>query len=212
MVITYKAHNIFLKISHLTGYLFHPLLITLYVAIVALFGDTYLNSPDISLRFKLILLLYIALSTVVIPLIALYLLYFFKFITSFKNPTRSDRVFPLLIVAICYLACTFIYGDIVGQMFARKLFFTISLVVSVINILTLYYKVSLHAIGAATALALLIGFNHMGYGEMETEIIITIIISGFLATSILYLEKNTMTEIALSYAFGLFFTLFILWI
>lgn len=212
MMITDKINNILLKFSQVTSYLLHPLLTTLYIAIIVLFGDTYLNSSNISLQFKLILLLYIALLTVVVPLLSFYLLYAFKLVSSFKLPTRSDRIIPLLVITICYLVSMYVFSGMIGQMLAQKLFFTIAIVASVANIVTFYDTISLHSLGAAVAVAFLIAFDYVGYGDMETPIIVAVILSGLLATCRLYLAKHALTEIALSYIVGLLTTLILLWI
>ncbi|MEG1648535.1 MAG: hypothetical protein RR277_01440 [Rikenellaceae bacterium] len=209
---TDKVNNIFTKFSQTISYLLHPLLIMLYIAMVVLFGNTYINSPDISLKFKLILLGIIAFMTVVVPLVSFYILHCLKLVSNFRLPLRNDRIFPLLIVAISYLACMFICSQYIGKVFAQKTFFTIALLVSVTNVLTFNLRISFHAVGIAAALAFFIALSYIGYGDMQNVIIATLLLSGLLSTCRLYLGKHNITEVSLSYLFGLLFTLLILWL
>ncbi|MEG1935798.1 MAG: hypothetical protein RR141_07365, partial [Rikenellaceae bacterium] len=140
------------------------------------------------------------------------ILHCLKLVSNFRLPLRNDRIFPLLIVAISYLACMFICSQYIGKVFAQKTFFTIALLVSVTNVLTFNLRISFHAVGIASALAFFIALSYIGYGDMQNVIIATLLLSGLLSTCRLYLGKHNITEVSLSYLFGLLFTLLILWL
>ncbi len=164
----------------------------------------YYRMQSYNFHYKIYLLIYVLILDIAIPIMAFKILKIFKIISNLQLENAKERTFPYIIMLIVYSFTGFLFFRIPYMPpFIYGLFISISLIVLIISILNNFLKVSAHsaAVSAASVWFYII-FRTL---EINTSnlLIISIIISGLVMSSRLYLKVHTQSEIYLGFLVGL---------
>ena len=144
-------------LAYTISVLFHPLLIPSYALITLLAINPFMFGVN-NIWGNEIILLQVFLSTFLLPSFSLLMLRQLDFIKSIELEDREDRIIPFIVIGIFYigLAVFFIktpnHSPLILSAFILGA--TISLWVSFI--INLFTKISLHAVGIAGLLAIVV--------------------------------------------------------
>ncbi|HET9054308.1 MAG TPA: phosphatase PAP2 family protein [Cyclobacteriaceae bacterium] len=147
--------------ARIISYVFHPLLMGTYLFALLVFLLPAALYPINSGSWFLFLTLFFII-TVVIPVFLLSFLRISGLVKSFQLESRQERVFPFIIILLLYGAFTYIltYQSKIGtdDNVFKFLLIIDSLVLAGVFI-TLFYKVSVHAIGIMGLAGILMPLN-----------------------------------------------------
>jgi len=144
------------RVLKIISLLFHPLFFPVYILLALLFFPWYLASL-LPLQEKLMMMGTVVLTTVLVPLLFIYVLYRKKIIRSLYLESRPERIYPLLTVAVCYYITYYLLkGYPVSMLFSYYMLGCTFLAILSL-ILTFSLKISLHMVGTGGFLGMLVG-------------------------------------------------------
>lgn len=161
----------------------------------------WLVPTELSLKFssenKFRLLLIIFLITTILPLISIILMKLTKGISSILMQEREDRVIPFFLVAIYYAVAAYLLTARVslGGLFDLVML-TITSVVILSAIITVFWKISVHSMGVAGVLGVLMGMNaHAPDVKFYWPIMLWAVILGGTMSARIFLNAHRPTEV-----------------
>jgi hypothetical protein len=165
----------------------------------------------IPMKVKLLLSGLVFLTTVLLPMLIVFLLYRLKLVKSFYLESREERIYPLLAVAVFYyltyyLLKSFSISFIFSYYMLGSTFLTI-----LAMIISFYRKISLHMIGIGGMLGLLMGLSLNLNLDLTWYVISAIILGGFLGFARIQSNSHKPSEIYSGFLVGasVMFLLFI---
>ena len=144
------------RVLKIISILFHPLFFPVYTLLALLFFPWYLASL-LPLPAKLMMMGTVVLTTVLVPLLFIYVLYRKKIIRSLYLESRPERIYPLLTVAVCYYITYYLLKEYPVSMLFSYYMLGCTFLAILSLILTFYMKISLHMVGTGGFLGMLVG-------------------------------------------------------
>ena len=126
-------------------------------------------------------------------------LWAFKFsasITSFEMLDRKERVLPFFFISIIYCLPTYLfYTKIKVNNTVLIIFATISILLLLLTIITIFWKISLHSTGISGMIGFIVAIN-IKYPDNDLiyPLIILILLAGAVMSSRLYLNCHRPEE------------------
>lgn len=165
--------------------LFHPLTMVGWVVVMVMFS---LASPlAYPAPVRWFVLGTVVLMTIGVPLLFWWLVRLFGARGEGQTMERRTSIMMLVLVAICYTCCGWVFDDIVVLYLVRKILYTSTAVVALLLLFELFYPLDYHT----TALGALLGIMWMllivGNVGLLAPFIAGIVAVGAVATSRLYL-------------------------
>ena len=187
----------------LLSYIFHPIFIPIYcIAFLVMVHPTYFSG--FSMQQKKFTIVIASLNLVFFPLMAILLLKAVGFIQSIFLHTQKDRIIPYMAYGIfSFWAYTVFKGQPIYPPIVASFILGIFLAGSGGLIANIYFKISMHALGAGgfTGLFLIISFgNSMA---MIWPLALAICISGMVCTARMLLNSHTEKEIYTGFLLGI---------
>ena len=181
---------------------FQPLLMPALVFGLLLFVVP--EATSIPEEFKTQIFYLIVLSTLLIPMITIIGLRLSGMVKSLHLPKKQDRLVPFIITGIYFLMTTyFLFQKSELDPILWKGMAVLSFSVVVLTVVTLFWKMSAHMIGLGGLLGviLLLGKLFPTFNELY-PLLLTIVLSGTVASSRLYLEAHRPLEVYLGFVTG----------
>ncbi len=189
--------------ANLISYIFHPLFLPLYSIVFLMWCNPYYYSK-LGSGLSNIILLNVIVNTILLPIIVLLGLQKSKVLDDFKLEKRKQRAIPFIAV-LFFFFWTFI-------VFLKKDFFPIGLtpvmlgavlclaIAYVVNIL--YFKVSLHTIGAGAFVAIVLFASSTSLYALGSVLVLSIFLGGLIGFSRLALNAHSLREVNYGYILG----------
>lgn len=181
---------------------FHPLLMPIVGVLIIFNTDSYINYA-IPVDLKKAVVLLIAVSTFVTPLLISLLLLQRKIIKSLEMETAKERIIPYTFTIIFYVFTLYmlkraplppiVFYFIIGATFSVILAF-------VINI---KWKISAHMIGIGGLIGALIAISLKMEVYVTQYIVIALIAAGLIGSSRLILKAHTQSQLYVGFLVGL---------
>lgn len=198
------------RIARLLTILFHPLLVPFYMLIILL-NINILFAMLIPVKVKLALSGLVFLTTILFPLLVIFLLYRMKLIKSFYLESKEERIYPLLTMAVSYYITYYILKSFpISFIFSYYMLGSTFLAILAL-IISFYRKISLHMIGIGGILGLLLGLSlNLGL-DLTWLLVISIILSGVLGFARIQSNSHKPSDIYSGFLVGagVMFLLFI---
>ena len=179
----------------------HPYLTPLYLVLILLGTDSvYSLFPP---KVKLYLIWVVILYTLILPIITRGALHFIGRKKQYDILSRHAHITSLLASSCCYMLCaiTFMRSP------ALELFHKMALAAFVTTILLLvsskWIKPSAHIAAFGVGVIFLAFLNIIGVESFLKYLLATILLSGVVASTHLYLGKETPAQLALGFAEGI---------
>lgn len=193
-------------VARIVSFLFHPLLLATYLFGLFTFTLPQAFSPlkeDGHLKFVLL----IFCVTFLLPALNIGLFKAFGAIKSYTMDDRRDRVIPFMFMAVLYCAITYLFYTrtrIGIHDNLLKFLLIIDVLVVVATVVTMFYKVSVHAMGAWGIVGILLPLNKVVEdGTLFYPMLASIIVAGVVMTSRLQLNAHTPREVMIGSILGL---------
>lgn len=182
--------------------IFHPLLMPVFGLLIIFNTDSYINYV-IPIELKQAVLILVAVSTFVIPVLITLLLLNRKFINSIEMETQKERVIPYAFTIIFYIFTLYmlkrvaippiIFHFIIGATFSVILAF----------IINIKWKISAHMIGVGGLVGALISISFALEIYVTPFIVLALIAAGLVGTSRLILKAHTQAQIYAGFLLGI---------
>ena len=188
------------KLLPFASYLFHPLFISLYAALIyfAATKNFYVSSEIF------LYLIQIVIITTLIPITLFFLLLSLGKIDSIMVEDLGQRRIPLLINASLLLLL--IHKSITINNLPQLYFFFLGGAISTIIALVAIYlqtKISLHMIGITSLTSFIFGMSIHTQTDLTYTFAFFVVAIGWVASSRLVLKAHTITELSLGFITGL---------
>jgi len=206
------------RFAHTLSVFLHPLLMPTII-----FGILFSIAPEsiqnlelfndsarvglMSLKMGLLLLIF--LQTFILPVFTIYCLHRFGLVGDLKMETLEDRRLPYLVTMAIYTIVAVFFTMKLKQLPEVSMIMTgIAFSIALVAVISLYWKISAHAVGISGALGALIGsaikFNSY---QLFFPIIAVILIAGLLFSARLHLNAHTPAQIIAGAVLGLIVSL-----
>lgn len=179
---------------------FHPLM-------MPTFSFLLINAilPDLIRPLGWIMIPFLFITTFLIPLFGVSILRYSGSISSLTLENREERFLPFLFVTIFYCITTVMFVmkiEVNGTV--SIILITTTLLIFILMLISLFYKISIHAAGVGGVIGFLtvLSFNHPDSGMIDV-LLISIVLSGLVMSSRLYLNLHTPREILAGSILGL---------
>ncbi len=191
------------KIATFISYVFQPLLMATYGCLFVFFGlHTSIYAIYTPFKTKIAIILMVFVFTFFIPVFNLLILYKLKYISSLRMENRQERVFPLIMTALCYFGLFYlIYNFNIWP--AIKLFVLGGgICILLAAIVTVWWQISAHLIGIGGVLGVLLALCY--YMQMSIIIPISgcILLAGIIGFARLQLKAHSPTQIYIGFLVG----------
>ena len=184
--------------AHLFSYVFHPLFIPLYAAYYLVYiHPGYFNG--ISDQGKLWILLRVASNMVFFPLVSVLLLKGVGFINSILLKTQRERIIPYITSNIFFFWMYLVFRNQPEVSSILTAFvFSVFISSSVALMANIYFKISMHAIGAGGLLGLmLIVLFTNASSPVTLPFAVSLLITGVVCTSRMIVGNHTERDVYL---------------
>lgn len=189
--------NYFLRIS---SFIFHPLLMPLFGAILYYTITPKYIEPDI-IQAKILAIIII---TILIPLVTFFLLKNLNFVESINLVNVNERKYPLMIqILLVLLIVKMVYS---AYETPELYYFFIGILFSVLTALILVYfkiKISLHLMGISGLTMFLIALSVHFKINLLLMIGFLFFCNGWVGTSRLHTKSHTFPELTLGFFIGI---------
>lgn len=182
------------------SYLFHPVFIPffgtcLYFSIFQHIENAY--------QVELILT-YIFLGTVMVPILFLWLLKYFKLIQNFQIPTVRERRLPLLFFLLVSFLATKLLSSYRILPDLTIMFIGITFISLIAYLfISFQFKISLHAISIGGVIGVILALSKLYNMNLILLISTLFIIAGIILTSRLKLKAHSNLEVYLGFLTGI---------
>ncbi len=185
----------------LLSWLFHPVIMPLAAALILLYSHTYVSYlPPAVKSYDLLLVL---LNTILIPMMYMFLLLRTGLITSFRLDSRKERIIPLTLYPVFTFITFMVMKKIHQPVIVFDLFLGITATALVTLLVTLRWKVSLHLAGMGAVSGFLFTASYrLGHELFLTWWLLTLVVSGFLATARMIHGSHTPAEVYVGFFLG----------
>jgi len=167
----------------------------------------------VSGRIALMIILLVFITTFIIPALSILGLRSTLTISSMKLRNRSERVLPFAFITIFYGITTYLFhSKIEINDLILTIFIAASLLVALLTIITIFFKISVHAAGAGCMLGFMLSLMLLfPEGNLMWALVSIVLIAGLILSARLYLDAHTPVEVYSGFTLGLFISFFSLY-
>lgn len=196
-----KTMRVVHYVSMFFSALLSPLLMPTYGMIVSLWLS---NLLVLTLPTKLTVILTVFLITAVLPALLFLLLKYLKIIETTSLNGRKERLFPYIIIIVCYVASAIYLFSINAPEWLWMFMFGGGCAAVVSMLVNFKWKISAHMAGIGGFVALVCRINAGGDGVFDLLPVIcgAIFIAGILGTSRIAMERHTFWQVMAGAANG----------
>ncbi len=167
-------------IFHTISCILHPLSMAVWMAVMVMLG---LASPlTYPTPVKLYVVATVAFTTLFIPVLFGWLLRIFG-VRKRGSDVRRTRLFTMLMMAVCYASCGWIFEDIVVLFLMRKILYTFTAVTAVVALFEFIYPLSLHTSMFGAVMGMMWMLLVVGNVALLLPFIIGIVLVGLLISA-----------------------------
>jgi membrane-associated phospholipid phosphatase len=193
---------VFKKLALIISVVFQPLLMPTLVFGLILFAVPQATTISDEIKYGLFFLL--VLSTLFIPMITIIGLRLSGLVKSLHMKDRKDRILPFLITCVFFILTTyFFYNKNELDPILWQGMSIISVSVILLTLVTFFWKISAHMIGAGglVAVVAVLGLKFSNF-EVLYPLLVSVILSGVIGASRLYLNAHRPLEVYLGFLMG----------
>ncbi len=190
------------KIARIISYIFHPLLMPIYTFAI-LFSMKIYFASIISLQGKLMIMIFVFLSTFFFPAIFTFFLWRTKMISSLHLEKKEERTMPFLFTIIFYFGSYYMLRTNGIPPIYWFILLASTLMIILAFLINFKFKISIHTMAIGALTGIVIGISYRFGIDMLLPILLLIIIGGLVGFSRLTLNAHRPQEIYSGYLLGL---------
>jgi len=182
------------------SYLFHPIFIPVYAALLYFFlNNSYFTTPE-----KYFTIFQIVVITILLPILFFFLLRISGQVDSIMISEISQRKIPLVIQ--CFLSILLVRKSVTLDHYPEFHFFFLGGLLSTLMALVLLFaniKASLHMIAMSALALFVIGLSIHTQTRNINIIAFLVLMNGFVASSRLEMKAHTPKELIIGFLLGI---------
>ncbi len=181
------------RLALLISVVFHPLLMTTYLfVVISLYLPGFFQPVQPSIRF----LFLIFLMTFLLPILNFIFFRVTGTIKDFSLFNRSDRLLPFAFVTILYCLVTFMFMWKFPVASVLRLMMIITAMIIVASVITIFFKVSVHAVAACGIVGILMPLNQLSeQGALLYPTVAALVAAGAVMSARLQLNAHSLREV-----------------
>ncbi len=181
------------RAAEILSVVFHPIFIPLYGLILIYSSDT-LHS-FLPVQIKRVIFILVMANNVLMPMALATVLYARGAIRTFNARDRNERVLLLTFSLFMYsLTAILLIRMHVPGLF-RAFFISIAIVTFITLLVTVFYRISLHASGIGGLMTLVIFMAFIYHSSMVWQSVTVLVLGGAVMSSRIYLEDHSPSEV-----------------
>ena len=189
------------RLSRALSWVLHPFVVPLYVVAFMLLTDGFLSRLPASVKSYLawVVMLYAA----IVPMLSISFMRALGLLKDLGLHSQRSRLLPLVVGVVSYLLCAVTLSDVAVAALVRKFVLAAAYCEMLALVVTPFWKISLHSIcmGGVTAMSTLLSVA--GAGQYFWALVVSILLSGALASARLHLGAHNPWQVAAGYFGGL---------
>ena len=189
------------KIARIISYIFHPLLMPTFTFGI-LFGMKTYFASILTFEGKMMVLVFVFISTFLFPAVFTYFLLWTKKISSLHLEKREERTMPFLFTIIFYYGCWYMLKNSNVPEIYLLLMLSSTLMIILAFFINFKFKISIHTLAIGALTGIVIGISYRSGINMLLPIFLLIIISGLVGFSRLALNAHRPQEVYSGYLLG----------
>ncbi len=195
------------KLAKIISVLFQPLLVPTYSLLILFNLNSYI-AYMIPAEGKRMIMWVVFLSTFILPLVFIFLLYKRGMIKSLNMDDKEERLFPLIITGIFYFLAYYIIRQAQLDIVYQRMFMGSAVLIFISLIISLYWKISMHMMGVGGLVGALLGINQVVYADVVFYFMLAVFICGLVGFARLKLKAHTPLQVYAGFLAGLGIMLF----
>ncbi len=182
------------------AYIFHPLLLPTYAAIVLLLANPYAFAHIKGGGLGIIPLVFIL--TFFFPVFTLFLMKKLNFVDDYYLTSQKQRFMPYIAILIFYIWAYLVVRKQYLPPIMNWMMLGSCLAISFAFIVNTFLKISIHALGAACLAAVAIAAYSFALQPFNAILIIVLLACGLVGSCRLYLKAHVTEEVYAGYMVG----------
>lgn len=179
----------------------HPVLMPLVGVVIIFNSGTYLSYLPIDLKRSIYLAIF--LSTIIIPVTIIPVLYHYNLIRDLTLSNKKERILPLFLATLLYFVTFYWFKNNAFSPILNTYIFSLGIVSFIVLLITFFWKISIHMVGIGGVLGLIFYLTFQLKVDMIVLIIIAILCIGLVATSRLKLKTHNALQVYAGFFLGL---------
>ena len=154
----------------------------------------------------IVLVSLIFITTFIIPVLSLYILKMSGTISSITLDKKEERLTPMIYTAIMYGVTAYMFSTKLelGEMIAVYLGIS-TILILLTGIITIFWKISLHAIGIGGLIGFLFGLNQQtSLTHFELLLPLLLLIAALILSARLKLNAHSTQQVYVGFVLGIF--------
>ncbi|MEP7259074.1 MAG: hypothetical protein ABI687_11805 [Flavitalea sp.] len=198
--------------AQILSFLFHPVLIPVYVSFFMVFVHPSLFAGYTFLA-KRNLMGTVVVNLCFLPAFTVFLCWRLKFTSSMFLKTQKERIIPLAAAMIFYFWCWYVLHDFVAiPVLFRQFMLGCFATIIAAWMANIYYKISLHALAAGGMACFMLLMSVSADGFSALYISVAILIAGAVGSARLIVSDHRPFEVYSGLAIGALCQLIALWL
>ena len=134
--------------------------------------------------------------TIAMPMLSFLIMLRMKLITDINLTVRKERVMPTYVAIIYYFCFYYILREIDGlSIYILAAFFGCIVAIFLANIITTYWKISIHQIGISSVAAIMVATSEVTFTNNTSWITFLLLMIGLIGWSRLLLKRHTPLQV-----------------
>ncbi|MEG0499942.1 MAG: hypothetical protein RR550_02320 [Rikenellaceae bacterium] len=194
-------------ISYVVNYLFHPLLMPLYLFAILLFYSSMMMQNGMPVKFSILKM--VTFITVLTPLISIGASALITRLLGERNSDFYNNLLISTILVVSYALAIYVLKDYITLRMSLRLLLAPLIIILQFHLFRLVgvrFSVWTAAVGALAALLYLFSFHYVG--GLVQVLFSSIMVCGLVGSARLNLRKDSLESVSLGYLMGVAATLF----
>ena len=189
------------KIARIISYLFHPIFLPVY-CLLFLFNLKAYFAFEIIFKARMIMLAFVAVTTIIFPMIILYLMKRQGFIQSFQMENLQERKVPYMIMVIFYFLTYNMFRQMELPVMYTNYMLGATVLLIIVAAVNFWWKISTHMIGIGGVFGLITGMAISLDLDLMFMVMVAAILAGIVGYARLKLESHKPAEIYVGFLTG----------
>ncbi len=187
-----KNHTV-KRVAELLSVAFHPIFMPLY-GLLIIYSSHTLHS-FMPAEIKRMIFILVTANNVMIPLALATVLYARGAISTFNARDRNERMILLTFSVVMYSITAFLLLRMQIPSLFRAYFISIAIVTLITLVITVFYRISLHASGIGGLLVLIVFMILLYNNSMVWQMVAVLVTGGAVMASRIHLQDHSPSEV-----------------
>jgi hypothetical protein len=183
----------FRRFAEVLSVVFHPIFMPLYGLLIIYTSHT-LHS-FVPAHFKRMIFILVMANNILMPMALATVLYARGAITTFNARDRNERMILLTFAMVMYSVTAFILLRVQIPSLFKAYFISIAVVTFITLLITVFYRISLHASGIGGLLVLVVFMIILYHNSMVWQTVAVLLTGGAVMSSRIYLGDHSPSEV-----------------